>query len=708
MSKAPEKFFNTNRFKSLALWEADQEHQEGIEHRKVKRETHRIFDPLWEFLPVNERQKQKYRTTLYKVWGAVMAGELGSVEGVRDPRKGEQHIGAMSDEQCEKCQQFVIYLLRTHKNLNTIAAHLTNWARDSDATMKGRSDQSLHLSLDQDKFIREIRNEIGLGASPSMIAERKSPAALIEKKSSAARVELTAANHYVEGMVAKVRGDNDDMIAHLQAACDKNHAEAAWSLYKFYDSTAIDQEEKDKALSYLDKAMHGAYVPALVKVKKLYKEGITTPYVRDMEAAAAQNNAPVEVMHNLAEYYQEWLGDIVKAESLYKDIIRNYPDGHGSAWLRDFYFNNRKLFFTPEEECRVYQEAMIAQEAHHPMVGILLLMKEGESRPEDGGKVFKKAMNIYRRAAEQGDKVTEFQSHIFLLSHSNFAEQTEIDETVRYLSAVAGKFTGSTGNDSAYNIDIRTTQSNQLMVNCFVQAIEKLAAYHKGKAEYYSKQRLPRKLESSRREAEYWQEYQRWVGDGAEKQEYDIVKVPGLVKRVTGCDASQIGYSDKGYITAKITFATEEKIAALKEKLLGYSIISEPEGTDLYMGPITYAELSRLEEAETISTMVKTIAKCDAVEVRSTKEGYCAVQVSFPEEQQAVELAEKLAECNVRSVREGKNLYIRPLTYAMFKTGCDKLYREALIQKFAGSKSLVGKEPANPVPSSSAVPGGKR
>lgn len=685
MSKAHAESIFTNRFDSLALWEADQDHKEGIEHRKVKRETHKIFDPLWEFLPINEKQKQAYRSTLYKVWGAVMAGELGSVEGVRNPRKGAQHIGAMSDEQCEKCQQFVIYLLRTHKNLNTIAAHLTNWAKDSDIYMVGKTDQSLQASLDQDKFICKIRNEIGFVASPSMIAERKSPTM---------PVELTAAEHYVEGMVAKVKGDNEDMIAHLQAACDKNHAEAAWSLYKFYDSPEVNHTER--ALSYLDKAMHGAYVPALVKVKKLYKEGITTPYVREMEAAAAKADAPEAVMCNLAEYYQEWLGDIIKAEALYKDIIKNYPDGNGAARLGNFYFNNSELFFTSEEECRAYQEAIIAQEAHSPAAGILSLMNGGESRPEDGKEVFKKAMDIYRREAEQGDKAAEFYAHVFLLSQPTFAEQKEIDEALRYLSVTAGKFTGSTGNDSAYDIDIRSTQPNQLMVNGFEKAIEKLAKYHQDRIGYYRAQGFTKKLKSSEREAKYWQEYQRWVGDGEEMQGYDIAKVPLLIKRITGCNTPEIGYSDKGYITARIALATEKEVAVLKEKLRGYHTSSEPEGTDLYMGPIPYAELNRLEEAETIATKVKTIAKCDRVEVRSRKEGYYAAQVSFPEEQQAVELERKLGDSNLRFMREGKNLYIRPLTYAMFKTGYDELYREALTQRLSGSRSLIGKGPSAP------------
>src|SRR5262245_40200602 len=101
-----------------------------------KAAAHQVLDLLWMAFPGNEEDKQQFRTLLYKFWGAVLAGELSDVTGVRKPRNrdGGQHISTMRPDHCAKMHDFIAHLVRDNKgNLALIATKLELWSGEFDA-----------------------------------------------------------------------------------------------------------------------------------------------------------------------------------------------------------------------------------------------------------------------------------------------------------------------------------------------------------------------------------------------------------------------------------------------------------------------------------------------------------------------------------------------------------------------------------------------
>lgn len=299
---------NSRHAPSNRCSEPPERKQERIE----KIETHKVFDLLWSILPDSEVNRQKFRTSVYKLWNAV----LDDVEGIIDPYKGGGHIAVMSKEQREKCVKFASYLVSEYKGLVKTSAAVREWAGKCNKYIEcnGKDVAIIQKFLSEDKFIQKIRTKIDIASlkRPQISAETVIDVPVTK--------EMTPTEHYVAGVKAKIEGNELLMEEYFRIAAEKQHAEAAWQLYKYLEAKAVNDDQKEEAQVFLDKAVHGAYFPATQEVMQRYSKGGTTPYLKGLEMAAQAKDATSLDMYTLARYYAYW-NNLSQAEKWYKKSI---------------------------------------------------------------------------------------------------------------------------------------------------------------------------------------------------------------------------------------------------------------------------------------------------------------------------------------------------------------------------------------------------
>lgn len=479
-----------NRFAGLLTLEREQSKAAAIERIQDKKETHAIFDRLWQFLPGNEARKQACRTALYKLWGAVLAGELQNVDGVHNPRIGGQHISAMSSEQQQKCQAFIGYLLDEYKgNITMIAAVLNNWSNRLNLT--GTSNEKQQKAFDADPFIAAIRNATGVRP----YSERKLTTALpapSRKKHS----QPTAQDHYIEGMIASINDNTEEMLLHLREAAGKNHAAAAWTMWEYLDKHATTAEEKSEARGYLDIAYRGLYWRAQMKIQDLYGSNppVFTPYFEELRHNATREDASSEEMNTLGLYYQHALNHMTMARKWYKRAIEK--DGNNDAQINLWALQGIRMggvTLTEEEYQSSYDNAV--QYAPENSKAFFTLQNDRIAKLNQDiigadETIGRKALRDLEELVAKGSILATLLVNGFIIINDPQPPSHPATKTkLQYLKRALPYTAGSMGNDSSHPIDIRDPMldENARWAQHSMFAIDSLAQYAtKARATEYS------------------------------------------------------------------------------------------------------------------------------------------------------------------------------------------------------------------------------
>lgn len=436
-------------FDALAELEQQLEKQEVRERAQEKRETHETFDRLWDFLPVNNAKKQEYRSVIYRVWGAVLAAELDNVDGVNNPHKGGQHISTMSSEHQKKCRDFVEYLLRTEKGrILHIAKKLSDWSQElpNPATL---------AAVNRLPFIITLRTALGICSdNKPATAPAKAPIAAkapVPAKTASApvkeRVIHTSEEHFIEGLVASTKGNTDRMLHHFRIAADRNHAEAAWFLWKHLDETAENAAAKTEALPYLDIACRGLYWLASLKVQELYRQEppVATPYLTTLIEKATQENAPFEALSNLGSYYSMILDNIEKTIECYDGTIATNHKNDAKIHLSAIYA------FNPSRHCVTNAQALV-----HYNIAKNHIPKGSKGYVSFQMQAYEMRSYLATFSDENRHKWTTGEKNIYFHIHqlvSNYTQNDRkhralVDESLTYLIDLTQYLTGSKGDDS--------------------------------------------------------------------------------------------------------------------------------------------------------------------------------------------------------------------------------------------------------------------
>lgn len=493
----------------------------GIVPPLKKKETHAIFDTLWYLLPVTSEQRREYRSILYRVWGAVLAGELGNVEGVKNPYEGEQHIGSMSMPHQEKCQDFIRHLVRSyHGNISSIAADLSKWSFGFDS--RGKTAEVIQSDLDNNTFISSIRQALGIRSYSPMEATHMEAAPPVRmSKAEEMRLEetetientiakmpesegytvtslparmvkpkkdLTATEHFTEAVIARIEGDADNALIHLDIAASRNHAEAAWYMWEYLDKSSQTPNEKREALEYLDIACRGLYWLAPLKVKALYRgnPSITTPYLDQLQSQAKQAGASSATINTLGEYYTYILDDVVKGEACYKQAIAKDSNADALLNLHALYAGQKEWFFVSEEDhdanCNYIKlNAPVNSKAH------FMLERQGIKKALYHFKDTQNNTEITKTVTEamsNGSVAATIVYHVGCLkprNHKKGPHKANADQSLQYLSNIVRYTLGSAGNDSDYNIDYTSAYTDKKATSAqdSIVAIPTLIEYYK-------------------------------------------------------------------------------------------------------------------------------------------------------------------------------------------------------------------------------------